>query len=302
MQINDFDCGGLAIGISCSHMHADLTSVTQLIKSWSEIHRSESVTDPPVFDLPTFITQSSFQTTKMDEFFASKTKLETCSDKLSTSTFKISDSIIKKCLLKVHEICPNATPFDFLVALFWSTIMKLKQPKTDQKSISSMKICIDLRIPSNRDKNNPIPYGYFGNAQLFSKLSMNVAKLVSTDNLSHVAKLVHQHVTNIEEENEKSFRMYGPELTCVSMEQMIDPQTDESLMYAAMFKKDEKPVFVSYHIGNVECEGLVIVMPSPEGGLGRTVMVKLPEKYAAILLEDQEIMALEPVILNSGNK
>lgn len=183
-----------------------------------------------------------------------------------------------------------------------------------------MQICIDLRNPGNTDRNNTIPYGYFGNAQHFSKFSVNVEELVSGDRLSHVAKLVHQHVTSIEEEpwsnkamfgsckdeengkHKEPFRMYGPELTCVSMEQMINPQTDESLMYAAMFKKDEKPVFVSYHIGNVEGEGLVIVMPSPEGGLGRTVMVRLPEKYAAMLHEDQAIMALEPVVLISGKK
>lgn len=317
IQINDFDCGGLAIGISCPHMHADFTSVTQFIKSWSEVHRCESVTTPPVFDLPEFITQSSSQT-ELHEFYASKTKAETSSDKLSTATFKFSDSIIKKCLLQVHEICPDATPFDFLVALFWSSIMRLKEPNSDQKTFS-MQICIDLRNPSNRDRNNPIPYGYFGNAQHFSQISVHAEELVSGDRLSHVSKLVHQHVTSIEDEpwsskgwfgtckdengkHEEPFRMYGPILTCVSMEQMINPKTDESLMYTAMFKKDEKPAFVSYHIGNVEGEGLVMVMPSPEGGSGRTVLVRLLDKYATMLHEDQAILALEPVVLTSGKK
>ncbi|KAK9291405.1 hypothetical protein L1049_019352 [Liquidambar formosana] len=67
--------------------------------------------------------------------------------------------------------------------------------------------------------------------------------------------------------------MYGPELTCVSMEHMIispapkENSTHRSLTYAAMFEKDEKPVHVSYHVGNVEGEGLIMVMPSPEEGM-----------------------------------
>ncbi|KAI8555944.1 hypothetical protein RHMOL_Rhmol05G0215000 [Rhododendron molle] len=71
----------------------------------------------------------------------------------------------------------------------------------------------------------------------------------------------------------------------------------ESLMYEAMFGKDEKPVHVSYHVGNVEGEGLITVMPSPEGGLGRTVTVTLPVDQIAKLCEDEAVLDLDPTML-----
>ncbi|GFY90689.1 hypothetical protein Acr_07g0008860 [Actinidia rufa] len=61
------------------------------------------------------------------------------------------------------------------------------------------------------------------------------------------------------------------------------------LMYEDMFKKDERPVHVSCHVGNLEGEGLITVMPSPEGGLGQTMMVMLPEEEIDKLCEDGAI-------------
>ena len=75
-----------------------------------------------------------------------------------------------------------------------------------------------------------------------------------------------------------------------------------SLIYAATFDKEEKPVHVSCHVGNVEGEGLIVVMPSMEEGLARTVLVTLPEKELAELCEDQAILRLEPTMLLSGKR
>lgn len=88
------------------------------------------------------------------------------------------------------------------------------------------------------------------------------------------------------------FRMYGPELTCANMEHLP--------AYDVIFDKDVKPVHVAYHVGNVEGEGLILVLPSPEEGLGRTVSVTLPVEQLEKVLSDNAILRLEPTVLFSG--
>ena len=125
-----------------------------------------------------------------------------------------------------------------------------------------------------------------------------------------MTELVRRHVSSIDEEECRSvidwlesrkgeggeygapFRMYGPELTCVSMEHMVVPRGCEAVFM------DAKPVHIACHVGNVEGEGLIMVLPSPEEGLGRTVMVTLPEEQMPKLCKDQAILRLEPTVGN----
>ncbi|KAM1095734.1 hypothetical protein ACFX15_010155 [Malus domestica] len=74
----------------------------------------------------------------------------------------------------------------------------------------------------------------------------------------------------------------------------------QSLMDGVMFEKQKKLVYMSYHVGNVEGEGLMIKMPAPEGGLARTFMVTLPEEELAQLCEAEAISSLNPTMILSG--
>ncbi|CAI9770407.1 unnamed protein product [Fraxinus pennsylvanica] len=307
IQINNFNCGGLAIGLSCSHMHADLTSATLLFKSWTEFHRGQPLTYHPIFHLPSTNGRSSQDTrTESTELYAAKSTVETNPVKMGTATLRFPDSSIKKCLSRVHSKCENATPFDLLVALFWSRIARLKKPTNGVKH--SLSFCVDLRKHSNKS----VPFGYFGNALSFSSLSLNTEELLESHGLGNVSKHVHRHMAGLEDEfwsaldvfdtrKEEGtkfappFRMYGPELTCISMEHMINPE-GRSMTFDTMFKEGEKPVHVSYQLGNVEGEGLILIMPAAEEGLGRIVRVMLPEEQIDMLLKDEVILDLEPTL------
>ncbi|KAA8536995.1 hypothetical protein F0562_029473 [Nyssa sinensis] len=320
IQINDFEGGGVAIGLSCTHMHADPTCATTLIKSWAEVHQGVPLAHPPLtLPLAPRRCLSPNTDTKSIKYYATKSKAETVSVKMATATFSFPDSAIKQRLIEVHEKCPDANPFDFLAALFWMRVVRLKEPTHDHTS--SLSICTDFR----KLMDAPLPYGYFGNALHFSLLSLD-SEILDNGRLGHVVEMVHNHVAGLAEEEFWSaidglesqkeemgqyaapFRMYGPELTCVNMEHMIIPtganesSSYQSLMYAAMFKKDEKPFHVTYHVGNVEGEGLILVVPSPEKGLSRRVTVTLPEEQIAKLCEDQALLDLEPTMLISGRK
>lgn len=305
MQINNFRCGGLAIGLSCSHMHADLTSATLFFKSWTEFHRGQPLIHHPIFHLPATDCRSLQNNhTESTELYAAKSSVESKPVKMGTATLRFPDSSIKKYLSRIHSNSANATPFDLLVALFWSSIARLKKPTKGIKH--SLSFCVDLRKHSNKS----VPFGYFGNASSFSSLSLDAQELLGSDGIGNVSKHVHRHMAGLDlfdtrkEERAKfapPFRMYGPELTCINMEHMIDPE-GRSMMFDTMFKEGEKPVHVSYHLGNVEGEGLILIMPSPEEGLGRIVRVMLPEELIDKLLKDEVILDLQPTLLLTGRR
>ena len=99
------------------------------------------------------------------------------------------------------------------------------------------------------------------------------------------------------------FRMYGPELTCISLEHMLVPSkvigspNMSLLKYAATFDRDVKSVHVLYQVGNVEGKGLIVVMLSMEEGIATSVLVTLLKKEWAKLCEDQAILRLESIML-----
>ncbi|GAB2277580.1 hypothetical protein Dimus_012289 [Dionaea muscipula] len=335
IQINEFEGGGAAIGLSCTHLLADPTCATLILKAWTEAHRHEGIAHPPFIHPAALRRTRSLPadpeiSSKSAMYYESKAKQDqsACSSvNMATVTFSFSDAVIQHHLSQVHANFPKATPFDLLAALFWTRIVAAAaaspNPIKEKELSRSLSFCIDFR----KRLDAPLPYGYFGNALHFSQLTLPREDLDGGD-LGHVAELVHRHVSGIEEEEIWSsidwlyskkgkygapFRMYGPELTCVNMEHMIaDAPTSttgsttggrtklQPFMYTAMFEEGEKPDHVSYRIGNVEGEGLIIVMPSPEEGMARRVAVTLPENQMAELRKDQVILNLQPKLLLSG--
>ncbi|XP_022744805.1 protein ECERIFERUM 2-like [Durio zibethinus] len=309
IQVSEFEGGGIAIGINCSHMNADLTSLILFFKTWTEVHQQQAIANPPVFSSALHGRPLPKANTKSAKYYVTKSIAEAPSVKMASTTFKFSNSVIKQCLSEIRVNCPDATPFDLLAAIFWMSVARLKGSKDEHTH--SLSICIDFR----RLLKEPLPCGYFGNALHFSLLSLREKDMIPGE-LGHVVDAVHGHLVGIKEEEILSavgwlesqkgeggkfappFRMYGPELTCVNTEHMVDG--DQSLMYTAMFEENVKPAHVAYHVGNVAGEGLIMVMPTPEEGLARTVMVTLPEDEMVKLCEDESILRLEPTRLLSG--
>ncbi|KAM1749810.1 hypothetical protein ACFX12_010622 [Malus domestica] len=64
------------------------------------------------------------------------------------------------------------------------------------------------------------------------------------------------------------------------------------LMDGVMFEKQKKLVYMSNHVENMEGEGLMMVMPAPEGGLARMVMVTLSEEELAQFVRQKLFRAL----------
>ncbi|XP_062084496.1 protein ECERIFERUM 2-like [Humulus lupulus] len=322
IQINEFEGGGVAVGLSCTHMHADPLSLTLIFKSWIDTHRGRVIAHPPVCPGLELSTRpdSNPKTNSVTYYHAKSIARAAPTVKMATATFKFSNAILKQCLSGVSEICPDATPFDFLGALFWTRVARIKGLKNYYRH--SISICTDFR---KLLKKTSLHFGYYGNALHFSMLSLGVGELNGYD-VGHVVGELHRHVASVDDDEIRSavdwlesrkgeedarygpaFRMYGPELTCVNMDHMADSYGPNGrvvgpLMYDTAFVEGTDPVHVSYHVGNVEGEGLIVVMPSSEEGLARVVTVTLPENELAELCEDQALLGLKPIMLLSGGR
>lgn len=323
IQVNQFEGDGLAIGLSFTHLLADPTSGTLFYKSWTDAERGEPTGyQAPIFSLPQLDNRppptTTGNTSITTEYLQKKSKLaQFSSEKMATSVFKFSNTMIKQCLSKITDKFPDATPFDYLTALLWSRIIKLKT-KIAPSSTNSISLCVDAR----ELLDVPTPTKFFGNALSFSQLTLQNEILESDDGLAEAVEAVHHHVKGIKKEDifstvdwlegsngvyPPAVQMYGPELTCVSLEHLMIPKEEskdelESLDYEAKFRNNEKPIHVSYHVRNAEGQGLIVVAPSPEGGAARTVTVTLPVEEMGKLCEDPVIRELEPTMIVSGRR
>ncbi|CAN1285484.1 HCT [Linum perenne] len=304
LQISEFEGGCIAIGLSCPHMLADPTSLILFFNSWINIHRNQPILNPPFFHSST---PSAAVPAAQSDPNSFNNYYHASESKMTTSTFSFTSSTVEKWLDQVRDNSPRATPFDLLASLFWTRIAEVKATSTThcQQQRQSLCICLDFR----RLLHPPLPLGYFGNAMHFSLLSLNEEdeEMVSNrGDLGRVVELVRSHVSGIDHDKVLSgikwleswkknggrpFSMYdSTQLTCVSMEHMIMENGDSFLYRAAAFEDDERPVHVACHVGNVKGGGLIMVMPSSECGLARTVLVTLPVDEMAKLCEDFSMM------------
>ncbi|KAG9451732.1 hypothetical protein H6P81_004636 [Aristolochia fimbriata] len=311
VQINEFQGGGIAVGLSCTHMHADPTCTTLFVGSWSDVHRGDTITHPPFFHPPGLRGRPTPNAdTDSARYYEAKSKAHLPSSPsppilMSTATFRFSEETVKKLLSQIQY--PEATPFDALAALFWVSAARAKGVDPP----SRLSLGFDLR----KLLHAPLPRGFYGNALHFTNAVLTEAAGGETGGkapcLGEAAGAIRSRLSGLGEEDFWSaidwlesqkdadgkfappFRMYGPELTVLNMEQVP--------AYEAMFQKGVKPVLVNYRIGNAEGEGLVVVLPSPEEGLGRTVTVTLPSHEMKKLVEDEAILPLKSHLLVVDN-
>ncbi|KAD1280645.1 hypothetical protein E3N88_43063 [Mikania micrantha] len=324
IQVNEFVGGGLAIGISFPHLLADPTSAILFYKSWTDSERGDIAGHhPPIVSLPQLDNHPPLLATGNPpgtiKYLQKNSKLTPtpCPTKMATASFKFSTTMIKQGLLKISNKCPDATPFEYLTALFWSQIIKHKTQMADSP-MHSISLCVDAR----KLVDVPIPMKFFGNLLHFSQLCLQNEVLTGDNGIAEAVKCLHGHLIGIKKDDIFSMvdllkssreepdgvypnpvQMYGPELTCVNLDHLMSSKDElESLVYEAKFRNNEKPVHMSCHVGKADGAGLIIVASSPEGGLARTVTVTLPVVEVEKLCEDPVIMGMAPTMIVSGRR
>ncbi|XP_073135826.1 protein ECERIFERUM 26-like [Henckelia pumila] len=310
VQITEFETGGLAIGLSCTHLLSDPKCATMLIKAWADTTLGGKIISPPSFrplpsrkqegDTPNH--QPYFQ--MINHYKSVFGKPYAVSDiKQTTFTLEFKHEMVKR-LIEMAGALPNGhkqeltpTPFEVLSALFWTSISKAKGIKG---SLIDMSVSLDTRRKLHLDE------GFFGNCTVYnmvkgdglnenevSKAAAAIKEVVSEMNKDRVMDLIEF----LEQENiENPPWMTGYHLICANLEN-ADP-------YSAIFEGNSSPVRVSYYLEPAVGPGQVLIYPSPGGDadFGRVVMVTLGEHEAENVLNDALIQQFSPTLLMSFSK
>ncbi|KAJ8773606.1 hypothetical protein K2173_005852 [Erythroxylum novogranatense] len=304
VQLTEFEEGGLAIGLSCFHLLADLTCASIFIKAWFDITLSGKMLDPPLFSTlprrrPDNCPNHKPYTDLIDHYKSSIQKSHLLADtKYATVTLSFSDPMVRACMAEASG--PNHTspsPFDALSGLLWCCTSEVKGLRNE---LIDMSICVDLRKILGLDKE------FFGNCMVCNKVQTMSLK---ENKLSDAAKAIGEAVANMDidgimdliewlEGNDchSSPLMNSFNLICTSLE-TVNP-------YLAMFEEGYNPTRVSYSCEPVVGLGQVMILPSPpgEGPLSRVVMVTLPEDEIVKVCEDDMILRFSPTFLMGAGR
>ncbi|PIN13572.1 hypothetical protein CDL12_13807 [Handroanthus impetiginosus] len=302
VQITEFENGGLAIGLSCSHLLSDPTSATIVIKAWADTTLKGEIVSPPLFNPLPSPKEGNKNTNNLISHYKSviQNSPQISDTKRTTIALQFNQQMVRSCISMAAT--PNAQdhelmPFEALAALFWTRISKLKGRKS---SLVDMSICLDMRKVLGLDK------GFFGNCMVYkmvqgdgldenevSKAAGFIKEAVSRMESDEVMDLIDW----LEQENcENPPLMNGSHLICVSLE--------NGDAYSAVFEENWSLVRVSYYIEPAVGPGQIVIGPSPgiDGPDGRVVAVTLPEDEAEKLLEDEVIRKFAPTVLLGLNK
>ncbi|KAK6162155.1 hypothetical protein DH2020_001996 [Rehmannia glutinosa] len=305
VQITEFEGGGLAIGLSCTHLLSDPICATMMIKAWADMTLSGKIKSPPLFHpLPLQTHENkNTNTTKLQSYLINhyKSAIENPSPishtKQTTITLQFNQEMVRTCIAMAgipnqHDHEPSLTPFQALAALFWTRISKVKGMKT---ALVDMSICLDMRKVLDLDK------GFFGNCMVYNRV---LGDGLNENKVSKAAAFIEKAVSEMDGdevmdliewlEREKCKNtpwMNGSHLICVNLENVDS--------YSAVFEGNVSPIRVSYYIEPAVGPGQIVILPSPggDGPYSRVVAVTLPEDEAEKLLEDALIQKFAPTIL-----
>ncbi|KAL8113586.1 protein ECERIFERUM 26-like [Apium graveolens] len=305
IQITEFKQGGIAIGLSCSHLLVDPICATMFLKAWAETTLGVTMTSPPHFHpltprRPANTKQNHRPYYDLINSYKNLIPLlpATAPQHVTsnTVTLEFSHQMVTACMT-IHK--ETLAPFEALAALFWVAISKVKGSK---RGLINMSICLDMRKVLGLDK------AFFGNCMIYNRVDCAISPPDHDESLVLEAGLAIKNVAKkmdnegimdlvewLELNNHQSPPMMsGHDFVCVNLENVE--------AYNLVFDDDEqnKPIRASYYVEPALGEGHLIILPSPESSeasLNRVVMVTLPGDEAVKLCQEALLMKFCPTIL-----
>ncbi|KAJ7522125.1 hypothetical protein O6H91_19G084800 [Diphasiastrum complanatum] len=286
IQITEFSCGGIAIGLSWSHAVADAFAMTLFMKAWGEVHRGQKIQIPPVIH-SSLERQDQGDSRSLprlvhDVFFPGK-QASTGKEGRELRTVMLHFSA-KAMQSFEREICNGSSEdgsstnksFVAITALLWRSISLARSQMTQPPS------CIIFR--ENRKLQTPsLPDGYFGNALQI----VTVSDHSMAGELSQTAKLLRERLDQVCGDHDEATRMAG------------DLQADALLCYWADLPFYEvelnfgKPIQVTCGVETPTRRESFFLQPASAAGddphSARSVdaVISLQPQHLQILLQDE---------------
>ncbi|KAG5562696.1 hypothetical protein RHGRI_005427 [Rhododendron griersonianum] len=309
VQLTEFEEGGLAIGLSCTHLLVDPPSAAMLVKAWADITLGGKMFTPRFQQLPLVLPKPGNKNTN-DQTYTSlidryKTSIQNPTPDMAkqhaTVTFGFTDEMVQSCIALAKTVGAtddsSPTPFEALAGLFWVCVSKIRGQGNG--TLTNMSISLDMRESLGLDK------GFFGNCMVYHKvpawecLGDQNGLFEATFAIGEAMKKMEKKriLDLIEWLEGDNFESYS--ISTISGRDLICAKLDNLVSNSTIFEDCYDPIRISCYIEPVLGEGQVLILPSPpgEGGFSRVAMVTLPEDEVVKLCEDAILLQFNPTIL-----
>lgn len=160
IQVNIFDCGGLAIGVCISHKIADALSFVMFLNSWATTTRGDQYNVvTPKFDLATLFPPRTIS--------GHKPSTGIYKEKIVTKRFVFSASkiaFLRARYCNDDKKQRNPTRIETLSAFIWSRFVVSTEGKLNPEKLYTVLHAINLRTRMEP----PLPEAYFGNVSRYA--------------------------------------------------------------------------------------------------------------------------------------
>jgi hypothetical protein len=289
LQVTQFKCGGISLGLSWAHVLGDPLSASDFINLWGQTLNNLTLKIP--FNIP----RSAPAPLKpgVEKVPATVKRVDPVGDhwipanskKMDTFSFHITNSQMKKLQAQIWSPSDEQTPpFESLCAIIWRCIARVRE--------GSEPTTVTICRPDPNGRGNDI----IGNDQLICKVEAgNECSIVDTNLKILASMLVDQGIDErkqIEEVVEKDngmtdFFVYGANLTFLDLE-------DVNLYDLKL--KGQKPRFIYYTLQGVGDEGVVLVLPWSEDPNKNDI----DGKFVTIILPEDEMVKLKSELKMNG--
>lgn len=291
LQITWFKCGGVSLGLSWAHILGDAFSAVAFANLYGQSLSGNqpeqlSLTAKVDTEKPKPLPPLPFAVKPMPAKrvgpVADHWAVPDSGRKMGTHFFHVTVTQLQHLLAQLMSHATEAdhdgtesitfTPFEVLAALIWKSLAATSTSEGDRQPPLAVTICETdshrrgNEVPRNSQRLRVVETPEEVEVEWW-ELARRIAagKKDPGDGNGAIEEVVEKENGNVD------LVVYGANLTFVNME--------EAEVYG-MEIRGHSPVRVSYSVGGVGENGVVLVLPSPPGdvgGGGRTVSVTLPE-------------------------
>ncbi|KAI5332701.1 hypothetical protein L3X38_022830 [Prunus dulcis] len=296
VQANFFDCGGLAIGVSSSHIITDAYTLSTFIKSWADIALMASTTTDHHALLPKKFGAAATLFPQLDFLNSPQPALEFAEEKCITKRFVFHASKIAALKSRAASATvPNPTRIEAVSALIWKCATE-----TSQLSNSGVVRASEWSSVVNIRKilvQQPLAYDLMGNLVGLFSVRTEASEVVDIDVQSLVAKL-RKGVEEFKikygngvsgEEACQFFREFGNLMT-----RDVDNYNCSSWCRFPFYETNfgwGKPLWVCQSTG---MKNLIVLMDTRDG-VGIEVSLTFKEETMAVFETNKELLAYASV-------
>ncbi|KAG5413857.1 hypothetical protein IGI04_001424 [Brassica rapa subsp. trilocularis] len=263
LQITQFKCGGLSLGLSWAHVLGDVVSASTFMKTMGQLMSTRGPSKPVYPKKPELNPHANGHVDDDGEAISIK-KVESVGKywllsnkcKMGRFNFKFSLEQIDRLMAKYQ----SASEVDILYALIWSSILNIR----GEKDTNVITICD--RKTSSTCWNDDLVISVVERKDEMTEVS-ELAGLIANERREETGVIKGM----IDKDRGSSdFITYGANLTFVNLDMCDELEI-----------KGEKPDFVNFTIHGVGDKGVVLVFP--KGEFARVVSVVMPEEELAKL-------------------